>query len=122
MNHFWKTKQKNRWNVSVKSVTVEHPKTSCNLSKTLRRAEKVSKASRDEKNSASTLYVETTQSDFFFFDETKTIKKANIMKRNHAYKGYASTYYVKLLNSLNLELQLKDTESIMKNKQEDLLS
>ena len=44
------------------------------------------------------------------------------MKRNHAYKGYASTYYVKLLNSLNLELQLKDTESIMKNKQEDLLS
>ena len=58
----------------------------------------------------------------FFFDETKTIKKANIMKRNHAYKGYASTYYVKLLNSLNLELQLKDTESIMKNKQEDLLS
>ena len=59
---------------------------------------------------------------FFFFDETKTIKKANIMKRNHAYKGYASTYYVKLLNSLNLELQLKDTESIMKNKQEDLLS
>ena len=57
-----------------------------------------------------------------FFDETKTIKKANIMKRNQAYKGYASTYYVKLLNSLNLELQLKDTESIMKNKQEDLLS
>ena len=44
------------------------------------------------------------------------------MKRNQAYKGYASTYYVKLLNSLNLELQLKDTESIMKNKQEDLLS
>ena len=118
MNHFGKTKQKNRWNVSVKSVTAEHR----NLSKTLRTAEKVSKASRDEKNSASTLYVETTQSDFFFFDETKTIKKANIMKRNHAYKGYASTYYVKLLNSLNLELQLKDTESIMKNKQEDLLS
>lgn len=44
------------------------------------------------------------------------------MKRSHAYKGCASTYNVKLLNSLNPELQLKDTESIMKNKQEDLLS
>ena len=61
VNYFGKTKQKNGWNVSVKSVTAEHPKTSRNLSKTLRTAEKVSKASRDEKNSASTLYVETTQ-------------------------------------------------------------
>ena len=76
MNHFWKTKQKNRWNVSVKSVTVEHPKTSRNLSKTLRRAEKVSKASRDEKNSASTLYVEKTPSDFFFFWWNKDYKKS----------------------------------------------
>ena len=44
------------------------------------------------------------------------------MKWNHAYKGNASTYNVKLLNSLNPELQLKDTESMTKNKQEDLLS
>ena len=69
-----------------------------------------------------TAFIVKPQKLIFFFDEAKTIKNAKIMKRSHAYKGCASTYNVKLLNSLNPELQLKDTESIMKNKQEDLLS
>ena len=30
------------------------------------------------------------------------------MKRSHAYKGYASTYSVKISNSFNFKIQLKD--------------
>ena len=45
-----------------------------------------------------------------------------IKKQQHAFKGYASTYNVKILNSFNLELQLKDTESAIKSKLIQLLS
>lgn len=38
------------------------------------------------------------------------------MKRSNAYRCYASTYKVKSLNSLNSELQLKDTDSTIRNK------
>ena len=38
-------------------------------------------------------------------------KKLKTIKREHAFKGYASTYNVKILNSFNFELQLKDTKS-----------
>ena len=44
------------------------------------------------------------------------VKNAKIKKRPHAYKGFASTYGVENLNSFNPELQLKDTESAIKNK------
>ena len=37
-------------------------------------------------------------------------------KREHASKGYASTYNIEILNSFNPELQLKDTEIAIKNK------
>ena len=37
-------------------------------------------------------------------------------KREHASKGYASTYNMEILNSFNPELQLKDTEIAIKNK------
>ena len=37
-------------------------------------------------------------------------------KRVHAFKGYASSYNVDILNSFNPELQLKGTESAIKNK------
>ena len=40
----------------------------------------------------------------------------------HAYKGYASTYSVKMLNSFNPELQFKETESTIKNELIDLLT
>ena len=53
-----------------------------------------------------------------FLDE----KNAKITKRTHAYKGYASTYSVEILNSFNPELKLKDTESTIKSKLIDLLS
>ena len=44
------------------------------------------------------------------------------MKRSHAYKGYASSYNVQILNYFNPELQLKDTETTIKNKLRDLFS
>ena len=37
-------------------------------------------------------------------------------------KGYASTYNVEILNSLNTELQFKDTENAIKSKLTDLLT
>ena len=43
-------------------------------------------------------------------------KKLKTIKREYAFKGYASTYNVKILNSFNSELQLKDTKSAIKNK------
>ena len=49
-------------------------------------------------------------------------KDAKIAKRSHAYKGYASTYSVKILNFVNPELQLKDTAYPIKNTLIDLLS
>ena len=42
------------------------------------------------------------------------------MKRAHAYKGYARTYSVEVLNAFGLELQLKDTEYAIRNKLIDL--
>ena len=49
-------------------------------------------------------------------------KHAKIMKQSHACKGYANTYSVEILNSFDRELQIKDTESGIKNKLIDLLS
>ena len=46
-------------------------------------------------------------------------KNEKITKRSHAFKGYSSSYYVKILNS---ELQLKDFESSIRNKVKYLLS
>ena len=43
-------------------------------------------------------------------------KNIKITKREHAFKGSASTYNVEILNYFNPELQLKDTESAIKNK------
>ena len=49
-------------------------------------------------------------------------KNVKITKREHAFKGYASTYNVEILNSFNPELQLKDTESAIKSKLIELLT
>ena len=43
-------------------------------------------------------------------------KSVKIIKRAHAFKGYAKTYIVEILNSFNPENQLKDTESAIKSK------
>ena len=65
----------------------------------------------------SPLYSETTKSE-------KKLKEINakITERSHAYKGYASTYSVKILNSFNPELYLKDIEYAIRNKLTDLLT
>ena len=40
-----------------------------------------------------------------FFSERKTIKNAKkTTKRSHAYKGYASTHNIEILNSFNPEV------------------
>ena len=59
------------------------------------------------------------QKKWEFFEQKKNVKTT---KRFHACKGYASTYSIEILNSFNPELQLKDTESAIKNKFTDLLS
>ena len=49
-------------------------------------------------------------------------KNVKITKQEHAFKGYASVYNVEVLNSFNIELQLKDTESAIKSKLIELLT
>ena len=43
-------------------------------------------------------------------------KNVKIAKEAHAFKGYASSYNVEILNFFNLELHLKYTESAIKIK------
>ena len=49
-------------------------------------------------------------------------KNIKVTKREHAFKAQASTYNVETLNSLNAELQLKDTESTIKSKLIEILT
>ena len=49
-------------------------------------------------------------------------KNIKITKREHAFKGYASTYNIEIVNYFNPELQLKDTETAIKNKLIELLT
>ena len=44
-----------------------------------------------------------------------------ITKQVHSLKGFASSYNVKVLNSFDPELQLKDTESAVKNKVKNIV-
>ena len=47
---------------------------------------------------------------------------ARITKQSPALKGYANSHNVEILKSLNPELQLKDTEPVIKSKLIDLLT
>ena len=49
-------------------------------------------------------------------------KNITITKQSHVFKAYASSYNAEILNCFNPELQLKDTESAIKNKPIDLFS
>ena len=49
-------------------------------------------------------------------------KKRKITKQSQAYKGYASSYNVNILNFFNPELELRNTESEIKNKLINLFS
>ena len=59
-----------------------------------------------------------TQKSRYFLSE-KNIRKT---KREHAVESFGGTYYVEILNSFNLQLQLKDTESAIKSKLIELLT
>ena len=50
------------------------------------------------------------------------LKKIKTTKRSYVYKSYACTYDVEILNYFNPQIQLKDTESSMKNKHKKLLT
>ena len=62
----------------MKSVVIEHPKTSRKLSKAIKQAEKVSQASGASKNCGSALYSETKKSQNFL-DEKKCKKTQTIL-------------------------------------------
>ena len=49
-------------------------------------------------------------------------KKYKKTKQSHAYKGYASSYNVEILNSFNPELQPKDSESAIRHTLIDIFS
>ena len=49
-------------------------------------------------------------------------KNVKITKGDHAFKCFASTYNVEILNSFEPVLQLKDTESSIKSKVIELLT
>ena len=51
-----------------------------------------------------------------------TEKNVKIKKWAHAFKGLSSSYNAEILDSFDPELQLKDTESAIKNKLIDLLT
>ena len=61
------------------------------------------------------LYIGKPQKHENCFDETKIIKKKTT-KPVHSFQNYAHIYKVEILNSSNPELQLKNTESVIKNK------
>ena len=49
-------------------------------------------------------------------------KDVKITKRRYTFKDFASSCNIEILNSFNLELQLKDTESAIKSKLIGLLT
>ena len=69
------------------------------------------------KTRTTALYSDTKKSEKFYNQ-----KNFKISKREHAFKGFACTYNVEILNSFNSELQLQDTESAIKSKLIDLMS
>ena len=73
------------------------------------------------KSSASLLHSETKKSEKFF-DGIKTIRNAKVIKRSPPCEFYAINYQVKILNSFNLLLLLKNNKPTIKHKLIDLLS
>ena len=53
------------------------------------------------------------------FLNEKNVKRT---KQTHAFKGYASSYIIEILNSFNSELEREDTESAIKSKLIELLT
>ena len=66
----------------------------------------------------SSFYSDTKKSKNFLNKK----KKKKTTKWAHAFKAFASSYNVEILNSFNPELKLKDSESSIKSKLIDLLN
>ena len=49
-------------------------------------------------------------------------KNVKIKKWEHTFKGFASTYNVKVLNSFEPELHIRDTKPVIKSKSIELLT
>ena len=79
--------------VDMKSVTIDHPKSTRKLSKTISLAKKVSEEGRAGKNSTVPLYCEMTKAEVFLMKK-KIVKNRKITKISHAYKCYSRTYNV----------------------------
>ena len=94
--------------IGIKSIIIEHPKTSHKFSKTISHAEKVCPNG--------SLYINKKTENFL------NKKYVKIAKREHAFKSFASTYNTETLNSFNPESQLKDAESAIKCKPIGLLT
>ena len=56
------------------------------------------------------------------FGETKIIKKLKRKKQGHVFKNYACTYNLEILKFFNPELQLKSTNSTIKNNLKNSLN
>ena len=80
--------------VDIKLIITEHPKTSNKLTKTIGKCEKV--------GSNINLYSDAKKDENFLND-----KNTKITEQEHSFKGYASPYNVKILNSLTLNFSLK---------------
>ena len=61
--------------IDIKSVTIEHPKTSCKLSKINRQAKKVSQLGDAGRNLTSCLYSETAKTEFFMKERLQKMQK-----------------------------------------------
>ena len=85
--------------VDIKSASIETPRTSHKLSKTIRQGQVVDAG----RNSINLLYSDTTKCEIFW-----TKKNEKLTKTSHVYKGCASSYNIDILNSFNPEVQLKD--------------
>ena len=95
--------------VDIKSIITEYSKTSPKLSKTMRNGEKI--------DSKSSLYSHTKRSKNFLSQ-----KNVKITKRADTFKSYASSYNFEILNSINHDLQLKNTEFAIKSRIIELLA
>ena len=73
--------------IDIKSVTIEHSKTSYKLIKSIRQAEKVSQVVDANKNLNETLCGEPKKRENVFWRK----KIAKVTNRSHAYKFYASS-------------------------------
>ena len=78
--------------------------------KTSHKLSMVEKVSNVSSNNS--LYSETKK-----FENFLSQKNVKIAKRAHAFKGYASTYNVKILNSINTELHLRILNLRLKRNQ-----